>query len=102
MNTIIGTRSRRFHLSLAVGVTAALLAACGTQQEGTSASGSAESDCANADQAQAQYKQAWSETADQLGLDKLEPTDEKVCEVDTSKWAAKPKSGGCASIRDAL
>jgi ribose transport system substrate-binding protein len=87
------TRSRRLHLPLAIGVTAALLAACGTEQEGTSASGGGSEKCANADEAQAQYEKAWTEAADQLSLDKLEPTKETVCEVDTSDWAAKPKSG---------
>src|SRR4051794_33316621 len=95
MKTSIRTspRSRRLHLPLVIGVTAALVAACGTEQEGTSASGGGEADCANADEARAQYEQAWSETADNLGLDSLDPTEEQVCEVDTTDWAAEPKSG---------
>jgi ribose transport system substrate-binding protein len=93
-NIRTSTRSRRLHLPLAIGVTAALLAACGTEQEGTSASGgSGDTKCANADEAQAQYEKAWTEAADQLSLDKLDPPKETVCEVDTAKWAAKPKSG---------
>jgi ribose transport system substrate-binding protein len=92
--TRTSARSRRLRLPLAVGVTAALLAACGTEQEGGTASGGGGGeDCANADEAQAQYEQAWTEAADQLGLETLEPTEETVCEVDTSEWAAEPKSG---------
>ncbi|MCW2741000.1 MAG: hypothetical protein JWR45_1422 [Blastococcus sp.] len=93
-NIRTSTRTRRLHLPLAIGVTATLLGACGTAQEGTSATGGGDSPkCANADEAQAQYEKAWTETAGQLGLDKLEPTKETVCQVDTSKWAAEPKSG---------
>jgi ribose transport system substrate-binding protein len=92
--TRTSARSRRLRLPLAIGVTAALLAACGTEQEGAPASGGGgEEDCANADEAQAQYEQAWTEAAEQLGLETLEPTEETVCEVDTSEWAAEPKSG---------
>lgn len=92
--TCTSARSRRLRLPLAIGVTAALLAACGTEQEGGTASGGGGGeDCANADEAQAQYEQAWTEAADQLGLETLEPTEETVCEVDTSEWAAEPKSG---------
>jgi ribose transport system substrate-binding protein len=91
--TRTSARSRRLRLPLAAGVTAALLAACGTEQEGGTASGAGGEDCANADDAQAQYEQAWTEAADQLGLETLEPTEETVCEVDTSEWAAEPKSG---------
>jgi ribose transport system substrate-binding protein len=88
------TRSRRLHLPLAIGVTAALLAACGTEQEGPSASGGGGGEkCANADAAQAQYEKAWTEAADQLSLDKLEAPKETVCEVDTADWKAKPKTG---------
>ena len=91
--TRTSARSRRLRLPLAIGVTAALVAACGTEQEGATASGGGGEDCANADEAQAQYEQAWTEAADQLGLETLEPTEETVCEVDTSDWAAEPKSG---------
>lgn len=88
------TRSRRLQLPLAIGVTAALLAACGTEQEGGSAAGDGgNTDCANAEEAQAQYEEAWTQASEQLGLDDLEPTEEQVCEVDTSEWAAEPKSG---------
>jgi ribose transport system substrate-binding protein len=89
-------RSRRLHVPLAIGVTAALLAACGTEQEGGSAApggGGGGEDCANAEEAQAQYEQAWTEAAEQLSLENLEPVEERVCEVDTSEWAAEPKSG---------
>lgn len=90
----ISTRPRRHQLPLAIGVTVALLAACGTEQEGGSAAaGGDDADCANAEEAQAQYEQAWTEAADQLRLENLEPTEEVVCEVDTSEWAAEPKSG---------
>jgi ribose transport system substrate-binding protein len=92
--TRTSARSRRLRLPLAIGATVVLLAACGTEQEGATASGGGGGeDCANADEAQAQYKQAWTEAADQLSLETLEPTEETVCEVDTSDWAAKPKSG---------
>lgn len=89
------TRSRRLRLPLAIGVTAALLAACGTEQEGGSAAGGGGGgeECANAEEAQAQYEQAWTEAAEQLGLQSLEPTEDQVCEVDTSEWAAEPKNG---------
>ena len=98
MNTYIGTstRSRRLRLPLAIGVTAALVAACGTEQEGGSAAGGGGGggeECANAEEAQATYEEAWSEASEQLGLDNLEPAEEQVCEVDTSEWAAEPKSG---------
>lgn len=97
--TCTSARSRRLRLPLAIGVTAALLAACGTEQEGGTASGGGGGeDCANADEAQAQYEQAWTEAADQLGLETLEPTEETVCEVDTSEWAAEPKSGNSYRI----
>jgi ribose transport system substrate-binding protein len=99
MRTHIGTsrRSGRLRLPLALGVAAALVAACGTEQEGAGASGGGGGggeDCANSEEAQASYQEAWTEAAQQLGLDDLEPTDEQVCEVDTSQWAAEPKSGG--------
>ena len=92
------TRSRRLQLPLAIGVTAALVAACGTEQEGGSSAGGGGGggggeECANAEEAQATYEQAWTEAAEQLGLENLEPTEEQVCEVDTSEWAAEPKSG---------
>ena len=91
------TRSRRARAPLAIGVAAVLLAACGTEQEGSPAAGggggAGGEECANAEEAQAQYEQAWTEAADQLGLEDLEPTEEQVCEVDTSEWAAEPKSG---------
>jgi ribose transport system substrate-binding protein len=95
MRTHFRTSPRRLHLPLAIGVTAALLAACGTEQEGGGAAsgGGGGQDCANAEEAQAAYQEAWSETAEQLGLEELEPTEEEVCEVDTSEWAAEPKSG---------
>jgi ribose transport system substrate-binding protein len=82
-------------MPLALGVTVALLAACGTEREGSSASGDGGGgeDCANAEEAQAEYEKAWTEAAEQLGLDALEPTEERVCGVDTSEWAAEPKSG---------
>jgi ribose transport system substrate-binding protein len=95
-NIRTSTRSRRLHLPLAVGVTAALLAACGTEQEGggsAAGGGGGGEECANAEEAQAQYEQAWTEAAEQLGLENLEPTEDQVCEVDTSEWAAEPKSG---------
>jgi ribose transport system substrate-binding protein len=93
MKTYTGASRRRLRAPLALGVAAVLLSACGTEQEGSSAAGGAAEDCANADEAQAEYETAWTEAAEQLGLDKLEPTDERVCEVDTSEWAAEPKSG---------
>jgi ribose transport system substrate-binding protein len=85
--------ARRLRLPLAVGVTAVLLAACGTQQESAGSSAAGSEDCANADQAQAQYEKAWSEAGSQIGLTDLKPTAEKVCEVDTSKYKADPKQG---------
>jgi ribose transport system substrate-binding protein len=95
MNTHISTARRRgrARLPLAIGLSVALVAACGTEQEGSSASGGGGEECANADEAQATYESAWSEAADQLGLSGLEPTEEQVCEVDTGEWAADPKSG---------
>lgn len=91
------TLARRLRVPLAMGVTAVLLAACGTEQEGGSAAGGGGGgggeDCANAEDARAEYEQAWTEAAEQLGLENLEPTEETVCEVDTSEWAAEPKSG---------
>jgi ribose transport system substrate-binding protein len=97
MNINIGAprTARRLRLPVAVAVTAVLVTACGTQQEGasSSASGGSASKCANADAAQAEYKKAWTTAGDQLGLSGLKPTQETVCQVDTAKWAAKPKSG---------
>lgn len=100
MNTRIGAhrRSRQLHLTLALGVTAALVAACGTQQESASGGSGSSGDCANAAKAQRQYQQAWTEASKQLGLDKVTPVAEKVCEVDTSKWKKAPKSGGTYRI----
>jgi ribose transport system substrate-binding protein len=98
MRTHIGVsgRARRLRLPLAVGLAAALVAACGTEQEGASAGGEGGGgggDCANAEEAQASYEEAWTETAEQLGLEDLQPTAEEVCEVDTAEWAAEPKQG---------
>ena len=100
MRTHISTsrRSRQLRLPLAIGLTAVLVTACGTEQEGAAAGGgggggASGEECANAEEAQASYEQAWTETAQQLGLENLEPTEEQVCEVDTAQWAAEPKNG---------
>lgn len=87
--------ARRLRLAVVVTASAVLMTACGTQQETTSAAPGAAGDtkCANAAEAQAEYKKAWTTAGDQLGLTGLQPTQETVCQVDTSKWAAKPKSG---------
>jgi ribose transport system substrate-binding protein len=100
MNTNIGSANRRrgARLPLAIGLSVALVAACGTEQEGSSSAGEAREECANAEEAQRTYEAAWSQAAEQLGLEALEPTEEKVCEVDTSDWAAEPKSGNSYRI----
>lgn len=69
-----------------------LVAACSTEKEDPSTT-TTEADCANAADAQAQYEKSWETAARQLDLEKLEPTSEKVCEVDTSQWAAEPQQG---------
>ena len=100
MRTHVSTsrRSRQLRLPLAIGLAAVLVTACGTEQEGAAAGGGGAGggsgdECANAEEAQASYEQAWTETAQQLGLENLEPTEEQVCEVDTSQWAGEPKNG---------
>ncbi|MGY1786786.1 substrate-binding domain-containing protein [Geodermatophilus sp. SYSU D00698] len=97
MRTHVSTSRRggRLRLPLALGMAAALVAACGTEQEGTSASEGAGGgeECANSEEAQATYREAWTTAAEQLGLEELEPVEEEICEVDTSEWAAEPKNG---------
>ncbi|MGY1733223.1 ABC transporter substrate-binding protein [Geodermatophilus sp. SYSU D01045] len=95
MRTHVSTSRRggRLRLPLALGMAAALVAACGTEQEGTSASGGGGEECANSEEAQTTYREAWTTASEQLGLEELEPVEEEICEVDTSEWAAEPKSG---------
>ncbi|MGB4137107.1 MAG: substrate-binding domain-containing protein [Microbacterium sp.] len=98
MNTLQGSSSRirsRLVPVLALAASAALiLSACSGEREGTSPSTDApDAACANAEAAQKAYQASWATTAKDLGLDNLTPVDEEVCEVDTSKWAAKPKQG---------
>jgi ribose transport system substrate-binding protein len=97
MRTHVSTSRRpgRLRLPLALGLAAALVAACGTEQEGASAGGGGGGgeECANSEEAQESYREAWTQAAEQLGLEELEPTEEEICEVDTAEWAAEPKSG---------
>lgn len=96
LNAALISRRGRFFSALAVGLSAMLvLASCSGEREG---SGTAAADCANAEEAQASYNSAWASTADSLGLDKLEPVTEEVCEIDTSKWTAEPADGDSYKI----
>lgn len=84
-------KARRARVTAAVAVGLLALAGCSTEQEGTnSATGS--SDCQNAQEAQAEYQKTWETASKQLDVE-LHPVKEDICEVDTSKWAAKPKQG---------
>jgi ribose transport system substrate-binding protein len=92
------TRPRRAVALVATATSLVLLtAACSSQREGGQDAGpggsASSSDCKGAEAAQASYEKAWSLTAAQVGLDKLKPVPEKVCQVDTSKWKKAPKSG---------
>lgn len=80
-----------------VGITLVrLTAACSSKREGSvgTASGAQSTEgCKGASAAQAEYTKAWSQAASEIGLSKLTPTQEKVCQVDTSKWKKAPKTG---------
>ena len=96
LNAALISRRGRSFSALAVGLSAMLVfASCSGEREGL---GTAAADCANAEEAQASYESAWASTADSLGLDKLEPVTEEVCEIDTSKWAAEPADGDSYKI----
>jgi ribose transport system substrate-binding protein len=96
--TIPSVVRRRRVSAIAMGVALiTLTAACSSQKEGSpdaAAGGSASGQqCAGASEAQAQYTKAWTQAASEVGLSKLTPVQEKVCQVDTSKWKKAPKSG---------
>jgi len=83
--------------TVTVGITLVMLtAACSSKREGSvgTASGAQSTEgCKGASAAQAEYTKAWSQAASEIGLSKLTPTQEKVCQVDTSKWKKAPKTG---------
>lgn len=88
--------SRRGVKTVAVAVAVVTLtAACSSKREGGAAAAGSPSTggCKGASAAQATYTKAWSQAASEVGLNKLTPTPEKVCQVDTSKWKKAPKSG---------
>jgi len=83
-------------VAVAVGIVVVAVAGCGTQQEpvGGPSAAPGGGECRNAAEAQARYQRAWAAASDQLGLKNLRPVGEQVCEVDTARFAAPPKSGG--------
>ncbi|UPK74980.1 substrate-binding domain-containing protein [Nocardioidaceae bacterium SCSIO 66511] len=92
--TVLSAHSRRISIA-AVAVSALVISAgCSTEREDSSGgSAGAGEKCLNSEKANAEYQKAWTTASKQLGIDSLEPTDEEVCEVDTSDYAADPKQG---------
>lgn len=68
------------------------LAGCSGEREGGGGSSTPDADCINADAAQATYQESWTSAAKAFDI-KLEPVDEKICEVDGSTFKADPKQG---------
>jgi ribose transport system substrate-binding protein len=67
--------------ALVVGVTA-----CGTSRQVGGSTTTVAQDCGSSSAAQAQINTVWQQSAGKLGLPALTPPQEKVCQVDTSKY----------------
>lgn len=87
------TRARMLSVLALSSAAALLLTSCSAEQEGATTGSAAGEDCVNAEAAQETYAASWTNTAEALSLDTLEPVEEAVCEVDTSVWAAEPSQG---------
>jgi len=70
-----------------------VIPACSSEKEKTASSGGGSGACAeNSDAKQANDK-SWESAQQQLGLSGLEPPEQKLCDVDTSKFKKEPAGG---------
>lgn len=92
--------SLRHSPRIAVAAGAALLLAvtgCSTSKQGSSSGGgavNASGSCSSTSKAEQQFKQSWNSAFAAIHLKPAPMPDQKICDVDTSKWAKKPSSGG--------
>ena len=83
-------------LASTVAVLAALalvVSACSSEKEQTASSGGGGA-CAENSQAKQANDKSWASAQEQLGLSGLEPPEQKLCDVDTSKFKKEPEGGG--------
>jgi ribose transport system substrate-binding protein len=73
-----------------------LVAGCSSEKEGSTSSSTTakqEGGCTPSPEAQKAYEAPWTQGAEAFGLDQLEPTKLKICEVDTSEYKKEPQNG---------
>ena len=83
-------------LASTIAVLAALalvVSACSSEKEQTASSGGGGA-CAESSQAKQANDKSWASAQEQLGLSGLEPPEQKLCDVDTSKFKKEPEGGG--------
>jgi len=69
------------------------ISACSSEKEKTASSGGGGGACAESSQAQQANDKSWDSAQQQLGLSGLEPPEQKLCDVDTSKFKKEPEGG---------
>lgn len=92
--------SLRHSPRVAAAAGAALLlavAGCSTSKQGSSSGGDTvgtSGSCSATSNAEQQFKQSWDQAFTSIGLKPAPMPAQKICDVNTSKWAKKPSGGG--------
>lgn len=88
------SRSLRLRYAASLSVLLIAVAACSTSKQNTTAGGGGGggTNCATS-AAQRQFAQTWKSAFTDIGLKPAPMPNQKICDVNTSKWAKKPTNG---------